>query len=124
MRKSKYRNKKTVVDNIIFDSLKEARRYFHLKYLETEEVIQDLKLQVKFDLLEAVWINPDTKRKANFKVNYRYKSLRKATSYIADFTYVDNGIFVVEDVKGFKTAVYKKKRDQMKLLYNIIILET
>lgn len=30
--------------------------------------------------------------------------------YVADFEYVENGITVVVDVKGFKTAVYMIKR--------------
>lgn len=94
---NKYKNKKTVVDGIEFDSLKEARRYEELKLLAKGGVIKDLELQPVFELVP--------------KQKHNGKTIRKA-SYIADFKYTDiqSGITVVEDVKGFKTDVYKLKK--------------
>lgn len=40
---SKYKAKKTIVDNITFDSKKEANRYCELKLLERAKVISNLQ---------------------------------------------------------------------------------
>ena len=45
---AKYNNIKTVIDGIIFDSKKEAKRYSELKLLEKAGLIGSLQLQVKF----------------------------------------------------------------------------
>ncbi len=75
-----------------------------LKWLEMKGDISDLQLQVKFDLRahggDILW------------------------SYISDFTYQENGCFVVEDSKGFKTPEYKAKKKHMLLDYGIKIRET
>lgn len=97
---NKYHNRKTIVDNIIFDSRLEANRYCELKLLERSGEIFDLKLQPRFLLQE------------NFK--YKDKTYRKI-EYVADFEYIENGQVVVEDVKGMQTEVFKIK---MKLLLN------
>lgn len=47
-KKSKYRNKKCVIDGIKFDSKRESFRYVVLKQMETEGLISDLKLQPRF----------------------------------------------------------------------------
>lgn len=93
---SKYRNKKTVINNIVFDSKLEALRYAELKMLEKARVIRDLELQPKFVLQESFRHNNKTHR---------------AIAYIADFKYFDleEGKVIVEDVKGFKTDVFKLK---------------
>lgn len=94
---NKYKNKKTIVDGIPFDSLKEARRYGELKLLVKGGVIKDLELQPVFELVPSQIHGGKTMRKV---------------SYIADFMYKDikRGVTVVEDVKGFKTDVYKIKK--------------
>lgn len=98
--RSKYGNKKVQVDGKIFDSLKEAYRYNELKMLQNHGKIQDLKCQVKFEL------QPKFKNEITGKTE-------KAITYIADFVYTENGKQVIEDVKGFKTPVYKLKRKLM-----------
>ncbi len=93
----KYKAKKAVIDGITFDSKKEAGRYQELKLLERAGVIKDLVLQPSFLLQD--------------KFKYKDKTERKI-KYIADFKYLDTktGKVVVEDVKGYKTDVYKLKR--------------
>lgn len=91
---NKYSAEKTVIDGIKFDSKKEARRYAELKLLEKAGAICDLKLQPKFVLQEGFKQNGKTYREI---------------SYIADFSYVENGKLVAEDTKGFKTEVFKIK---------------
>ena len=51
---SKYHSKKTVVDGIVFDSLKEARRYGVLKALEKTGEISGLRRQVEFLLIQEL----------------------------------------------------------------------
>jgi len=47
------------------------------------------------------------------------------TTYVADFRYKNKeGKEVVEDVKGFKTAIYRLKKKLVKAYYGISILET
>ena len=47
-------------------------------------------------------------------------------AYVADFRYRDEGggALVVEDVKGFKTPVYKLKKKLVEAIYGLEILET
>jgi hypothetical protein len=102
---NKYRARRTTVDNVVFHSAKEARRYIELKALEQGGVITKLQLQPKYPLV----------------VN----GLRIAT-YVADFVFIDDqGQTVVEDVKseGTKTPVYRLKKKIMKALYNIDVVE-
>ncbi len=97
-KKSKYKAKKVVVDGITFDSKKEARRYSELKLLEKTDLIRDLELQKRYEL------------QAKYK-NGLGKGIRKI-EYVADFVYYDvkKDKVVVEDVKGYKTDIYKLKK--------------
>lgn len=87
MRYNKYNAKKVEIDGIPFDSLKEAARYKELKLLERAKEITDLK--------------------------------ENGIAYVADFKYFDKakGRTVVEDVKGYKTDVYKIKRKLFLSMY-------
>lgn len=117
MIKSKYGNKKVIVDGIQFDSKKEANRYAELNLLLKAGVIQDLQLQKKFPLIPKQMIDG--------------KVAERECSYIADFAYVDakTGDLIVEDVKGYrdpKSAGYAKfviKRKLMLWKYDIRIKE-
>lgn len=95
--KNKYNAKKVVVDGITFDSKREAARYKELKALERVGKIDCLDLQPRFELQES------------FK--HDGKTVRKI-EYVADFKYLDVALekWVVEDVKGMKTDVYKLKK--------------
>ena len=91
----KYRNIKTVVDGITFASKKEANRYLELKVLAKCGMIQDLRLQVPFEVCP--------KKNGNNRARY----------YVADFVYMENGKRIIEDVKSpmtRKLAVYSLKK--------------
>ena len=45
---TKYNNKKTEIDGILFDSKKEASRYLMLKQMQIDGSIKDLSLQPKY----------------------------------------------------------------------------
>jgi hypothetical protein len=106
--KSKYHSRKTTVDGITFDSIREANRYQELRLLERAGEIKDLELQPRFTLQEA------------FEIAGRH--VRKI-EYVADFAYVKDGRPVIEDVKGMKTDVYKIKKKLFEKQYNIEIKE-
>ena len=101
----KYKNVKVKVDGITFDSKREARRYTELWLMQRAGLIENLELQKVYEL------QPSFKK--------RGKTYRKIT-YIADFTYYDKqrDQVVVEDVKGFKTDVYKLKKKLFEYKYN------
>lgn len=100
---SKYHAIKTEVDGFVFDSKAEARRYSELKLLEKVGEIKDLQLQPPF----PVFVNG-----------------KLICHYIADFSYHEKGKYIVEDVKGVKTPVYRLKKKLVEALYNITITET
>lgn len=110
---SKYNSRKTVIDDITFDSKKEAKRYVELKKKQEEGEITDLRLQVPFELVPSFTIEIDGKKRK-----------RRNIRYIADFTYYENGQKVVEDVKGRKTDVYKLKKKLFEYKFKITIKET
>lgn len=98
-KKNKYGNKKTVIDGMEFDSIKEKNRYVELKYLKLAGKIMDLVLQPRYLLHDKFEKNG---------IKYR------AITYIADFEYYDvkEQKKVIEDVKSdaTKTDVYKIKK--------------
>ena len=82
----KYRNVKTEVDGITFDSRAEANRYCELKMLLAAGEISGFDIQPSFVL----------------DVGVRYR---------ADFIVCDNaGKVWVEDVKGVETQTFRLKR--------------
>ena len=110
---SKYNSRKTVINDITFDSKKEAKRYVELKKKQDEGKITDLRLQVPFELVPSFTIEIDGKKRK-----------RRNIRYIADFTYYENGQKVVEDVKGRKTEIYKLKKKLFEYKFKTTIKET
>lgn len=107
-KQAKYRNVKTYVDGIKFDSKAEARRYSELKLLVRTGVISSLVLQPSFEVLPKVKEPKETflKREAKLKLLGKKTSRRwlPARRYTADFQYIENGNLIVEEVKGEITA--------------------
>ena len=100
----KYKNVKTTIDGITFDSKKESARYAELKLLARSGLIQNLRLQVPFELIPK-------------------QDGERAVKYIADFVYTENGETVVEDVKGVRTDVYRLKKKLMLKVHGLRIKE-
>ena len=102
----KFRNRKTTVDGVVYDSAKEARRGSELALLERAGQISGLERQVRIPII----------------VNGV-----KVCSYVADFQYVQNGRTVVEDVKSEHTRklpLYRLKNKLLKAANGIEIVET
>lgn len=112
MIKNKYKAKKAVVDGIVFDSRKEAKRYIELKKLEEMGSIRDLSLQVQFELVPSFEIIIDGKKRK-----------RRPITYVADFVYYKGNEKVIEDVKGLRTPVYKIKKKLFEYRYHETIRE-
>lgn len=92
---SKYKNIKTTVDGITFDSRAEASYYKQLKLLKKSGVVKEFERQKRYTLFDKLEFNGRTYRKL---------------VYIADFvvTY-RNGDVKVVDVKGMETQLFKLK---------------
>ena len=97
---------------IVFDSRKEMNRYEELIYMVDTGEIHCLERQPKFPW-KTVYSHGDRTYEKN---NYYYR---------ADFQYVicATGDVVVEDVKGFRTPEYKRKKRIVEHLYEITITE-
>ena len=107
--RSKYHARKTTVDGITFDSNREADRYLVLKGMADDGAIEDLRRQVRYELVPA------------FDVGDRHY---RPVYYVADFAYVEDGKEVVEDVKGMRTDVYRLKSKLFAKRYGMNIKET
>lgn len=97
----KFGNKKTNG----YDSKRESRRAQVLQLWEKAGAITDLRYQVKFELVPK-------------------QNGERPITYIADFTYQQDGKLVVEDAKGMRTPYYIMKRKLMLFRHGIKIRET
>lgn len=127
MVKNKYGARKmTAPDGQKFDSVMEYHRWGCLKLLERAGQIQDLKRQVKFELIPIQREESTEVYKAGPQKGLPKPGalLEKPCTYVADFTYIENGKLIVEDVKGAKTEAYKIKKKLMLWIHGIRIKET
>lgn len=108
-RTGKYHACKTTVNGITFDSRKEAYRYLVLKGMEEDGLIENLRRQVRYELVPASDVDGK---------HYR------PVYYVADFVYREDGREVVEDVKGVRTDVYRLKSKLFARRYGMNIRET
>lgn len=93
---NKYKNQKTTVHGYTFDSKKEADRFQELYILLNAGKIEKLALQVPFTLQDGFTSATGT----------RYRPIK----YVADFVYIKDGKWIIEDVKGYRTPVYQLKK--------------
>lgn len=108
---NKYKNIKVYENGKkVADSKKENKRLNELRLMEKAKEIKDLQLQVKYELQEGYKLSTKQVRPIN---------------YIADFVYFDNRLkkWVIEDVKGMRTEVYKLKKKLFEYKYKIEINE-
>lgn len=103
MTRHKYRAIPTTVDGIRFASKLEATRYRELRLLERSGQISGLRQQIVYPLEVCG---------------------HTVASYVADFDYYDHeGAFIIEDVKGMRTPVYRLKKKLFEALYDETITE-
>lgn len=108
---SKYHATRTIVEGLSFHSKREAARYVELRLLERAGEIRELELQPIFRL---------------FVVSLDGRVEHECGHYASDFKYLrmDNGEWIVEDVKGMMTPIYRLKKKMVEGIYGIQILET
>lgn len=120
--RSKYGNKNPTYNGITFDSKKEMYRYIRLKSMQEEGLISDLRMQVPYEIIPAVYETQMVQLKT--KVKTVTKCVQRASYYVADFVYRDkNGNEVVEDAKGMRTEKYLLKKKMMRAFLGITINE-
>lgn len=111
MKAPKYKNKKTVIDGIEFDSKKEAIRWTQLKLMQAEGIINKLERQVPFVLEPSAIVGGRKK---------------PAIKFVADFVYYIHTKKYVEDVKSpvtRKCPAYRLKRHLMVNRHGIDVIE-
>ena len=125
--RSKYRSSKVTLllpdgTEHTFDSRKEARRYEELLVRLKAGEIQNLRIQEKFVLIPAQFEPDIIGKRGGIK---RGKCIEREASYIADFTYEENGETIVEDVKSpiTKTPLYKLKKKLLLYVHGIRLHE-
>lgn len=121
---NKYNNKKVEFDGITFDSTKEGKRYLFLKDAQEKGLISNLELQPKFELIPSIKENYVKHLKTKDKICER--TVQLAITYTADFSYVKDGVRIVEDVKASpklesldKSFLLKKKIFRWKFGFDV-----
>jgi len=121
---SKWHNKPVVHDGIKFASTQEGSYYLYLKQLQENHEISNLRMQVPYEIIPAIWGTKIQHLKT--KTKEKKYSIQKATHYVADFVYIDTatGKEHVVDVKG-KTAPltegFKLKQKLMRYMNGITV---
>ena len=96
-RRHKYNAHPVEIDGYVFASGKEGRRYLQLKAMQQAGEIFGLELQPEFELLPAFRDITGKKHRAiKYRADFKYRDITKAV--------------IVEDSKGYETAVFKIKR--------------
>lgn len=112
-RSAKYKNHKIECDGLKFDSKKEAQRYKVLRDMQKDGVISELQCQAVFVLADGVKYANEPRKKP-------------ALRYLADFTYMQDDVLIVEDVKSAYTRslpAYRIKKHLMMSVHGIEISE-
>lgn len=100
MIRHKFNAKRCEYDGIKFASKKEQRRYVELRSLESAGEISFFLRQIPMHLTGGI-------------------------KYVCDFLiFWSDGTVTFEDVKGYRTDIYKLKKKQVESTYPIKIIET
>lgn len=110
-KRSKYGNKKVVVDGHTFDSKAEAKYYQQLKWLQQAKQIKSFKLQPRYLLQEGFKKNGKTFRAIHYKADFEVHKL--------------DGTVEIIDIKGAITKEFsiKRKLFEMKYIDSIKLLK-
>lgn len=112
--RSKYRNVKTVVDGIQFDSKREAEHWMGLRAREQAGEITGLQRQVHFPLMCPVMDEVGAQAVG---------PLMQVAEYVADFVYREGGLLKVVDAKARRISPYPLKAKWLALQQGIEIVE-
>ncbi len=108
-KRSKHGNVPTWVDGIRFMSKLEARHYAVLKIMEARGSIAELKLQPRYEL--------------QAKFTDSCGKTHRAVVYVADFSFIRDGLHIVIDSKGTETPMFRVKLKLFTMRYPALTLE-
>ena len=105
-KRSKYGNRKIMLDGILFDSIAEMNRWAKLRQWEMAGAISELKRQVPYLVCPPVRLCEEDRA--------------SGIKYVVDFQYnhTTDGL-VLEDVKGIDTPISRLKRRLIKHQYGL-----
>ena len=108
----KVNHERVKIGDEVFDSLAEKDRYLELIVMQRAGVISDLKCHPRFEIIPR-------------QNDERGKMIFQAAHYTADFSYMRDGVYHVEDVKSTYTREAKDYilRRKLMLLTNGIYVE-
>ena len=92
--RSKYGNKKAKAGDLVFDSRKERDRYLKLSLLMKAGEISDLRRQVSYELIPAIYETVEKQMKTKTKMVRR--CAQRAVHYV-DVQIIDPRIFKLSD---------------------------
>jgi len=105
--KSKYNNKKTEYNGVLYDSKKEAAYAKRLEYLKHAKELSERVTQVT--------------RQVPYRITVSNKYI---ATYFADFLVkYGDGRSEVIDVKGLRTPIYRLKKKLVEAIYKVEIIE-
>lgn len=96
--RNKFGAKKANYRGITFDSKVEMQRFMYLENQQSRGEISDLRRQVKFLIIPK--ITKMVPRQLKTKVRYDERVVELPAYYTADFVYIENGKYVMEDTKN------------------------
>lgn len=96
--KNKFGAKKSVYKGIEFDSTVERQRYQYLEYMQQTGGISNLHRQWSFEIIPRV--TKLVPKELKTKVRYDERVVEMAAYYTCDFMYIENGKYIMEDVKN------------------------
>lgn len=107
----KFNARRVVRDGWKFDSQREGERYAELRALQDAGEVVMFLMQVPFPIAAPV------RDRAG-------RTLSPAERYVCDFlVFWRDGSCTVEDVKGYRTPEYRRKKRRVEALYPIEIVE-
>lgn len=121
----RYYHKKTVVNNIVFDSETEAKYYLYLIENKAKLGIKGFDRQKEFIIQPKYILTPEGER-IDYVNDKQFKKEQKkypgctiaAIKYVCDFkiTYLDGRVEVI-DIKGVKTPEFKIKEKMFNFVF-------
>jgi len=95
---NKFGAKKNVYQGVTFDSNVERDRFRYLEFQLKAGEISNLHRQVRFLIIPK--LTKTVPKQLKTKVRYDERVVELPAYYTCDFCYIENGIYVIEDVKN------------------------
>ena len=118
MRRHKFGAVATTVDGRRFASKKEAKRYSDLRALERGGYIVGLELQPEFEMRAE-----NGKKVGVYRADFAYWQKAGSEHVLPRSQPLAGLTYIIEDVKGFKTPMYRLKKRHVEAQYGITIHE-